>query len=525
MSTHRSYRAKGLNLFTAQLLSVVALAHLAAPAAAQQVTTLESLDAYFAAAAQEWQVPGMAVAIVKDDQVVFAKGYGVRDIERGGRVDEHTLFAIASNSKAFTAAALAILVDRGMISWDDPVRKYLPYFEIYDPFVSSEMRVRDLLCHRSGLGTYSGDLLWYGTEYSAEEVVRRARFLPAAGSFRAYYGYSNIMFIAAGEIIPAVTGRRWEDFVHEHFFDVLGMRNTVTSVRRLQDHPNTATPHGEVDGELVTFPWYNWDAMAAAGGIISSVSDMAQWLRLQLNRGTIGGNTVFSEEAARAMWTPHTPRPISRSSEELFPSTHFSAYGLGWGLIDYQGRKVVNHGGAYDGMFSRTAFVPEENLGLVVLTNSMTSLPRALMYRILDAYLGGEERDWSGEFLETAARRKQQAEERRKKEESQRVPNTRPSLPLEAYTGTYGGEMYGDAAVALEDGKLVVQFLPNPDLTGDLSHWHFDTFLVRWRQRFPWFGGGTVQFLMDDAGKVVEMKIDVPNEDFWFTELEFKRKP
>ncbi len=520
----------GRSLLTARVISsrlmlgVIWLALLASTAQAQNDVDLSALDDYFAAAAEAWGVPGFAVAIVKDGQLAFAKGYGVRELGTDAPVDEHTLFAIASNTKAFTAAALAILVDEESLSWDDRVVEYLPYFQLYAPYVTQDMRVRDLLCHRSGLGTFSGDLLWYGTGYSRAEVVRRARYLEQAGPFRGSYGYQNIMFLAAGEIVPAVSGTSWDDFVRTKFFEPLGMRETVTSVSDLEAMSNVATPHKLEDGAVVPLAWYNWDAMAPAGGIISSVSDMAKWLRLQLGRGTIDGVTFFSEDASRTMWTLHNPQAVSRQSERLFPSTHFRGYALGWGLSDYLGRKVVSHGGGYDGMFSRVVLVPEENLGLVILTNGMTNVQTALAYRILDAYLGGGERDWSAEYLERAEQRRQASEEWWDEQRSKRVSDTRPSLPLDGYIGTYGGIMYGQATVSLEDGGLVLRLLPNPDLVGDLTHWHYDTFLVTWRNRFAWFGEGWVQFLMDKAGEVQEMKIDVPNEDLWFTELEFLKE-
>ncbi len=296
---------------------------------AQSSVDLAALDAYFAESGDVFKVPGFAVAIVKDGELVFAKGYGVRELGKRESVDEHTMFAIASNTKAFTAAALAILVDEGKISWDDRVVEFLPYFQLYDPWVTQEMRVRDLLSHRSGLGTFSGDLLWYGTSYSSEEVVRRARHLEAAGKFRSDYGYSNLMFLAAGEVIAAVTGVSWDEVVENEFFEPLGMNNTVTSVKDLEGMSNVATPHRERDGRVFPLYWYNWDAMAAAGGIISSVADMSQWLRLQLGHGTWNGDTIFSESAQRTMWTPHISNVVTPGSERLFPTTHFRGYGLG----------------------------------------------------------------------------------------------------------------------------------------------------------------------------------------------------
>lgn len=505
------------------LASLVAASGLTTAIRAQEVD-LSALDQHIAESGDAFEVPGFAVAIVKDGEVAFAKGYGVRELGRPGRVDEHTLFAIASNTKAFTAAALAALVDEGVIDWDDRVVDYLPYFRLYDLWITQEMRIDDLLSHRSGLGTYSGDLLWYGTSYDAEEVVRRARMLEPAGLFRADYGYSNLMFIAAGEVLAAVTGASWSEVIRRQFLEPLGMSRTVTSVATLEGMENVAIPHRTKEGEVIPLSWYNWDAMAAAGGIISSVSDMSRWLRLQLAGGVWEGDTIFSPAAQRVMWTPHISFVVDMGSERTTPGTHFRGYGLGWSLMDYRGRKVMTHGGGYDGMFSRVALVPEEGLGVVVLTNSMTSLPVALTYRILDAYLGGEARDWTGEYLERAKESRQRTAERRRKFAEERVEGTSPSLPLEDYTGTYGGPMYGDARVTLEDGHLVVSFLPNPDLVGDLTHYHYDAFVIEWRRDFAWFDEGTVQFLLDTSGAVSEMKIDVPNEDLWFHELEFKRK-
>ena len=495
-----------------------------AVAASQSAVDVQALDAYFANAQREWGVPGMAVAIVKDGEVVLAKGYGVRDMNDGGEVDADTMFAIASNSKAFTSAALAMLVDEGKMSWSDPVKKYLPDFQVYDPFVSAEMRVYDLLSHRSGLGSFSGDLLWYASDYSADEVLRRARYLPQAGPFRASYGYSNLMFIAAGQLIPAVTGQSWSEFVRERIFEPLGMDRTVASTGDLGRFDNVATPHAEPEGELRTYPWRGWDAAAAAGGIISSATDMARWMTLQLNRGQANGDRLFSEDASRTMWTPLTSMAVSAGSEMRYPSTHFRAYGMGWSLMDYLGRRIVSHGGAYDGMYSRVVLVPEEDLGLVILTNSTTGISTALMYRFLDAYLGGQERDWAGDNIAVEKLGKSAFVDRQEKILEGRVEGTQPSLALQSYAGTYGGPMYGDATVTVENGGLVVQFLPSPELIGDLKHLHYDTFVVEWRNDFPWFGIGTVLFVLDAAGEVAEMKVEVPNDDFWFFELEFKRK-
>ncbi len=493
-------------------------------ALAAQQPDLAELDAYFARAQAAWPVPGLSVAIVKDGRIVLEKGYGVRALGASDPVDEHTLYAIASNSKAFTAAALAQLVDDGRLSWDDRVQDHLPWFRLYDPWVSDDMRIRDLLSHRSGLGTFSGDLLWYGTTYSAEEIVRRARHLEPGFPFRAGYGYSNLMFIAAGEVLRAVSGEDWHDYVDKHFFRPLGMTRTVTSVRRLAGMENVATPHKYVRGETRPIDWMVWDAMGAAGGIISSVHDMAQWLIAQLQGGEKDGVRLFSEAQQREMWRVHNPLAVTPAVQERYPSTHFRGYGLGWSLADYRGRKIVSHGGGYDGMFSQVVLVPEERLGIVVLTNAMTGIAPALTYRVLDAYLGGDARDWSAEALPRWWASRERFHARQDSVLALRDPTTSPSLPLEAYTGRYGGAMYGDATVTMEGGGLVLRLLPAPDLVADLEHLHHDTFLIRWRKEFAWFGEGTAHFVLDALGSVEEVRLDVPNDDLWFHELELKRR-
>jgi len=486
---------------------------------------LARLDEKIIQAQREWPVPGLAVVIVKDGETVLLNGYGERELGGGEPVDEHTLFAIASNSKAFTSASLAMLVEDGKLSWDDPVRKHLPYFQLYNPYVSQEMRIRDLLSHRSGLGTYSGDLLWYGTSYTAEEVVRRTRFVPLAGAFRASYGYSNLMFIAAGEVVASVSGMSWADFVENRILRPLGMNRTVTSVTDLPQMENVATPHKNWTNRLAPIEWYNWDAMAAAGGIISSVSDMAKWFKLQLGHGEVDDLRLFSDASSWEMWSVHTPRAVSSGSRSSTPSTHFRGYGLGWSLNDYLGRLIVSHGGGYDGMFSRVVLVPEENLGIAVFTNSMTSVTTAITNSILDAYLGGAEQDWSRSMLVNWRSARREFEARQDRFTEERVEGTSPSLSLGDYSGTYGGPMYGDATVGLEDGGLVLRLLPNPELVADLTHLHHDTFLIEWRNTFAWFGMGAATFLLDPYGRVTEVKLAVPNDDLWFHALELKRRP
>ncbi len=481
---------------------------------------LRELKDYYTQSIQDWEVPGMAIAIVKDGVPIFAEGFGVKNIDTQEPVDSKTMFPIASNTKAFTAAALAILVDEGKISWDDKVVDYLPYFKLYDPYVSENMTIRDLLTHRSGLETFSGDLLWYGSNYSREEIVKRARFLKPVYGFREHFGYSNIMYVAAGEIIPAVTGQSWDDFIKTHFFDPLQMNRSISSTTELSDFENIATPHTDFEDHVIAIDYLNWDNVAAAGAIISSVEDVSQWLKLQLNQGVWEGDTIFSPDRSREMWSQNTVLGIYGFSERTWPSTFFKSYGLGWSLSNYLGHKVVGHSGGYDGMISYTCMVPDENLGFVILTNKNSSVYYPLMYKTLDVFLDGGDEDWS-EFILGLMETRKAADAKAKEEKlKNRIENTKPSLELPAYAGTYGGELYGDATVEIENDAFFVQFVPSPKFRGKLKHLHFDTFEITFTG-FSSLPPGTCAFILDAEGKVGEMKIDVPNPDFDFTELEF----
>lgn len=506
-----------MKLFMTFVISVL----LSLPAMAQKKTDLKSLDAYLAKALKDWNVPGMAIAIVKDDSVIFSKGYGTRTVGKNEPVDAHTLFAIASLSKAFTTACLGRLVEQGKLKWDDKVTDHLPYFQMYDPYVTREMTVRDLLCHRSGSATFGGDLIWYGTNYSREDVIRRVRYLKPTYSFRSHYGYQNIMFITAGELFPALTGKTWDEYVRENIFVPLGMNETNSSVRALEGHSNVATPHTTWNGQIVTVPYRNVDNAGADAAINSNVHDMARWIKMWLSPDT--SRWIVSAATRHELWTPHTLLPITMSASKMFPSTHFRAAALGWFTFDYQGKKILDHSGGMDGMISRITLVPEENFGFIILTNCISALSSALEYTILDAFLNSTKKDWSQDYLKLvrAYEAKEKADEL--KLENDRIKNTRPSLPLEAYAGTYGGPMYGNVEVTVGNDGLNIRFVPTASYTGTLSHWHYDTFRIELQDRnLP---KGFVNFILDTGGKVSEMKIDIPNPDFDFSELELKKLP
>ena len=488
----------------------------------EQQKTLKSLDEYYSKALSDWEVPGMAIAIVKDDSVIFAKGFGVREIGKPEKVDNNTLFAIASNTKAFTAAAIAILVDEGKIKWDDKVTKYLPWFQLYDPYVTYNMTIRDLLSHRSGLTTFSGDLLWFATNYSREEVIKRARYLKPVYGFREKFGYSNIMFLAAGEIVHVVTGQTWDDFVTARIFKPLGMRRTNTTTNALVGLDNVAKCHTDFDGKVIAIPYLNWDNIAPAGAINSNVNDISKWIKLQLNNGKYGSTQIFSANRSREMWSPNTLQGVSSYSEKMFPTTHFKAYAMGWGVFDYLGRKIVSHSGGYDGMISYTCLVPEEKLGFVILTNKNSSLYNPLVYKTLDMFLGGKNTDWSAMMLENNKKQTEMDLKSKLEEEQKRIKDSHPTLELKDYAGLYGGDLYGNAMVTLENNALKLVFAPATRFNAILKHWQYDTFSIQFPE-FPSLPQGKVTFIINASGKVEEMRVDVPNPDFDFTELTFRK--
>jgi len=486
---------------------------------------LAEIDAYAQTVIDTWKSTsgaGMAIAIVKDDKVVMQKGYGIRELGKPDKIDENTLFAIASNSKAFTTASLAILVDEGKIGWNDKVAKYLPDFQMYDPWVTNELTIRDIVSHRVGLDTFSGDLLWYDTTYSTDEMLRRVRYLKPVSSFRSRFGYQNLMYIAAGRIVEKVSGKPWADFVKERILSPLGMNRTTTSVRDLKD--NFAMPHNESGGKLRALPLGFLDNAIGAVRLNSSAADLSKWIRLQLGRGTVDGKKIFSEAQSWQMWAPNTLQPISEGASKSNPTRHFSAYAMGWGTYDYYGRKIINHSGGLDGMLSYTVLIPEEKVGFVILTNSESPAFQIMMNKIRDMFVDAPKRDWNMEAERQVAGGKVADAEEIAKIDAARVPNTKPSLVPGGYAGTYSSQMYGDVTVADENGKLVMRLGPAPNFVADLVHWQYDTFEIKWRPSVKYnFPRGFVTFTIDKNGKTDQLKIDQPNNDFWFYELDLRK--
>jgi CubicO group peptidase (beta-lactamase class C family) len=490
--------ARGARNVTTALLLLVA----AASAAAAQPAQLRGFDDYVERALRDWNVPGVAVAVVRGDSVVFARGYGVREIGRPERVDAQTIFAIGSSTKALTAALVAMLVDEGHVQWSDPAAQHLPGFALFDPYATRELTVRDLLIHSSGLSR--GDLVWYATELDRDDILRRVRHLEPSWSLRSQFGYQNIMYLAAGQLAARVTGRSWDELVRERIFAPLGMTASSTSVTALAGVTNLATPHAAQDGVARAVAYRNIDNIAPAGSVNSNVLDMAQWVRLQLGSGSFNGRELLKPETLAEMHEPHIVirDPVFRI---FSPDARFLTYGLGWVVQDHHGRKLVHHGGNIDGMSAMVAMIPEERLGVVILSNMNGSfLPSVLKYRVLDAFLGVPAKDWSAELRTVAAGFEEQQRQAERSAEEERVRDTRPSLPLERYAGTYRDELHGDVVVSHENGRL--RLTRSPALHGELEHWHFNTFRTRFNS--PVLPALMVSFALDARGNVASADVE-----------------
>ncbi|MGE0555280.1 MAG: serine hydrolase [Gemmatimonadales bacterium] len=472
---------------------------LAGPVIAQPAgDPVRNFDALAARAFKDWGAVGLAVAVVKDGQTVFAKGYGVRELGKPDPVDEHTLFAIGSTTKALTAAAIGMLVDEGKLAWSDPVTKWLPSFQLIDPFVTREATVADLLTHNLGLA--NGDVLWYETDLTPEEVLRRARFIPIAYSLRGGFIYQNIMYAAAGAVVAAASGMPWERFIKERIFRPLGMSGAVTTLAETRSKPNVASPHDVVDGQVAVIDNASVDAVAAAGSIWAGVGDMARWARFMIDSGRVDGKRLLQPGTWASLLSPQVLLPPSGfyPSAQLIKSP-WNAYSRGWFMTEYGGHQLRFHTGSIAGMVAIIGIIPEARFGVYVLGNlDHVEVRHPLMLAAIDTWLGTGTRDWSADLktiydgiAERQATAIRRAEERR-------VTGTSPSRSLDAYVGSYADSLAG--TVRIERRGESLRLIASSKREATLEHWHFDTFRARWERR----GGGrsTVTFHLDANGEV-----------------------
>jgi len=515
-----------------KIASVLLLLILVVVSYSQPVTSAQ-IDRIVEQAMNAFDVPGIAVAVVKDGRVIHSRGYGVRSVNTGQKVDENTLFAIASNTKAFTAASLGILVDEGKLKWEDKVIDYIPELRLYNSYVTEDFIIKDLLTHRSGMGLGAGDLMiWPGSpDFTKDDVIHNLRYLRQTSPFRTKYDYDNLLYIVAGEVVARVSGTSWEEFVESRIMKPLGMNVTAASINRLKDRSNIIDAHVPVNGKLEVVPKHEGDLHNPVGGIMSSIADMSKWVIMQMNNGKYGEKLekqIFSEEVHSEMWTPQTI--IAVRSKNVY-NTHFAAYGLGWRMSDEKGYKVVGHTGSLQGIVTQVTLVPEIKLGIIVFTNQQADAAfSAITNTIKDSYYGMTGFDWITEYKNRVIASQKNAtsitEEVWKNIEAQ--SNSARVIPdIAPFTGTYSDVWFGDVTVSQKDGKLRFYAVKSPKLSGEMLFYRGNTFIVKWDDRTLDADAFAV-FSLDREGKPsgITMEAISPLTDFSFDfqDLDFHRK-
>ena len=497
-----------------------------------QAITSKQIDSLTNLVLKTFNVPGIAVGVVKDGKLIHAKGYGVANINTGKKVDENTLFGVASNSKAMTAAALGMLVDEGKIKWDDRVTDYIPEFKMYDPYVTEAFTIRDLLTHRSGLGLGAGDLMMFpdGSDFTKKDIIHNLRFLKPVSAFRTKYDYDNNLYIVAGEVVAKASGKSWEDFVEQRIMQPLGMKATAASIYRLKDKSNAIRPHAPVEGKLQVLD-IDWSESAnAAGGIWSNINDWSKWVIVQMNHGKYGDslkNKIFSDDVHEETWNAQT---IINAKAVAPYNTHFAAYGLGWFLSDVKGYKQVTHTGGLAGIVTQVVMFPELNLGILVFTNQQVGAAfNAISNTIKDSYLGVSGFDWVKIMHDRVE--KGEAEAKKINDEVEQSIKTEQAkaggqFSIDPYVGTYHDTWFGDVSISTNNGKAWFTSKRSPKLKGELFPYKGNTLIVRWNDR-TMDADAFVMFSTDMDGKPASMTMKAisPLTDFSFDfqDLELKK--
>jgi len=468
----------------------------ATEAKAQSDARARGFDQYVAQAVKDWNVAGLAIAVVKDGKIAFAKGYGVREAGKPEPVDTATIFAIASTTKAMTAAAIAMLVDEGKVKWDDPVTKHLPSFQLYDPYATREVTVRDLLTHRAGLP--NADYLWYVSDFPAEEMMGRLRLIKPEYSLRSSFIYQNVMYIAAGQVVEAASGMPWAKFIQTRIFDPLGMKNSYPIAAQVPASANKATPHYHYGGDTIAAVKRDQaQAIGPAGDVWSTVSDMSKWMLFLLDSARVGGRQLIKPATFDEVFTPQTVVPPDEFYvSQALTKPQWRTYGLGWFQHDYQGKKLDFHTGSLAGMVAILGLVRNERFGVFVLANvDHVEVRHALMYKAIDTWLGNPPRDWSRELRTLYQARRARNDSVRAAGEARRITGTKPSLALAKYAGTYESPIVGRVTLRESNGKI--RFEAGNALKGELEHVQYDRFRVRWDDR--WQGTDVVTFTIGDG--------------------------
>ncbi len=478
----------------------------------------DSLDQYIIKALHDWDLPGVAVCIVKDTQVVLLKGYGVKQMNTKDSVNENTLFMIGSNTKAFTATALATLDYEKKLSLDDKVTKWIPEFKLDNKLAGEQAIIRDLLCHRLGFETFQGDFTYWKSNLTREEVIEKMSHVKAIYPFRTTWGYTNAAFLTAGQIIPKATGLQWEDYIKQKIFDPLGMTRTLALSKYLPNATNKAVPHTILDGKLITEPFPNIDNLAPAGTICTSVNDISKWVTMLLNNGTYNGERIIPAQAIAAT---RTPASIIGNYKPFFNEGHFSLYGLGFELNEYEGREIVSHTGGVTGFVSSVTLIPEEHLGIVVLTNTdQNYFYEALKDEIMDAYLKLPYRNYSEVFMNLYKRSQSAQDSIDNKLKDSAALHLKTELSLQSYTGKYFNDLYGNMEVTVDKGNLKMKFSHHPDMYALLQPLGANRFYAVFTD--PDFSKAVFRFTVENA-KVKSVTVKVA--DFVeYTPYEFIKK-
>ena len=486
----------------------------------QGLTSLQ-IDSIIKVAMDSNQHAGIGVAVVKDGEILHSKGYGIASLNTGALVDKHTRFSIASNSKAFTSAALAILVDEGIIDWDDRVVDHIPEFKMYDNYVTANFTIIDLLTHRSGLDLGAGDLMWIpdGHDFTVSDVVSSFQYQTPTSDFRTKYDYDNLLYIVAGEIIARKSGKSWSEFVEEKIMQPLEMNESAGTLNRLQSKENIAKPHSLVDGEFVEINEFDATLAEAAAGIYASVDDLSKWMIMQLSNGAVNDSVqLISRRNHSKMWRPYTNRGFVAEPNPPY-RTHFYAYGLGWGIRDVNGYIKLSHTGGMPGMLSQTILIPELDLGVVVLTNadpggySFISIPNL----IVDSYIGVDSVDWISRMTQAISNRESEGDsvvesvwEVVKKAKSKHINP-------ENFIGTYEDDWFGEMVIWEKDKEMWIKSIRSPKLVGKMSYYRANTFAIRWEYR-DMECDAFASFILDKEGKATGFTMEgiSPNIDFSF---------
>ncbi len=498
--------------FSAILLILCSL--MPAPTRAQNgavPANLNGLDAFVEQVMKDWHVPGLAVAIVKDGQVVYAKGFGYRDVKKGLKVTPDTLFAIGSCSKAFTATALAMLVDEGKLDWDKPLRDYLPDFRLQDAYATAHMRPRDLVTHQSGLPRH--DLVWYGSPLSRKELFDRLRYLEPSKPLHSKYQYNNLMVMTAGLLLERISSITWEEFVRRRIFDPLGMKTSDFSVNDSQKTLDYSLPYEERNGEVKEIPFRNIDAIAPAGSINSSVNEMTRWLLLQLGKGKFNGRQIISEKALAEV---HNPQIVAGGDLKYDESFYFS-YAMGWAVTSDRGHPALLHSGGIDGFTSQVRFLPKDQLGVVVLTNSSSPASSLIASNAMDRMLGLAEAPWAQRAKDDAAKAKTAQAKAKADDEAKRKKDAPPTHALKDYTGQFEHPAYQTLTITEEGEQLRFDL---HGLTGVLKHYHYDVF--QGAEGAPGLEGKKLTFVMNRSGEITGVSIPLEPS---VKEIVFTRKP